>query len=202
MVRVPTHQCRGITHQPFAMPKTPLFYKRKSHISEGEIYFWTATIHQWKHLLKEDDFKKIVIDSLIYLSDKGKLDVYGFVIMPNHIHIIWRINEKNGKESCQGSFLKFTAHEFKKRLKSDNKLNEFAVDAVNKSYEFWKRDSLAIILYSKTVAIQKLNYIHNNPLAEHWGLANNPCDYEYSSASFYEHNDKIFPFLKDLWDVF
>jgi putative transposase len=36
--------------------------------------------------------------------------------MPNHIHLIWRTFALNGKETAQGSFLKFTAHEFKKML--------------------------------------------------------------------------------------
>lgn len=42
--------------------------------------------------------------------------MFSFVIMPNHIHLIWRINEMNGEESPHASFLKFTAHEFKKML--------------------------------------------------------------------------------------
>jgi REP element-mobilizing transposase RayT len=66
--------------------------------------------------------------------------------MPNHIHLIWRIKEMNGKETSQGSFLKYTGHEFKKMLKSENpeNLNWYAVSANNKNFEFWQRDSLAI----------------------------------------------------------
>jgi REP element-mobilizing transposase RayT len=37
--------------------------------------------------------------------------------MPNHLHLIWQQNKLNGKETPQGSFLKYTAHEFLKRLK-------------------------------------------------------------------------------------
>jgi len=87
-------------------------YKRKSKIEIGEIYFWTATIHNWIPLLSENIFKDIIIESLDYLTRKGKINVFTFVIMPNHIHLIWRINEKNGNEVAYTSFLKFTAHEF------------------------------------------------------------------------------------------
>ena len=45
-----------------------------------------------------------------------------------------------------------------------------------------KRDSLAVHLFTQDVAYQKLNYIHANPLAEHWQLVTDPCDYKYSSA--------------------
>lgn len=175
-------------------------HKRKSHIDAGEIYFWTATINKWQHLLAKDQYKEVIIDSLHYLSDLGKLDVFAFIIMPNHIHLIWRIKEPNGKESPQGSFLKYTAHTFKKMLRAEqkDKLLLYKVEAENKKFEFWQRDSLAIPLFTHKVAMQKLNYLHNNPLKQHWNLVKDPCDYKYSSARYYELNEKNFPFLKDL----
>lgn len=178
--------------------------KRKSHIDQGEIYFWTATINKWQRLLEKDEYKDVIIKSLQYLTDAGKIDVFAFVIMPNHLHFIWRVNELNGKESPQGSFLKFTAHEFKKMMRNDKdvKLADYSVNSDNKEYEFWKRDSLAIPLFTKAVAVQKLKYIHANPLAEHWQLVKDSCDYKYSSARYYELDEKNFPFLKDLWDEF
>ena len=175
--------------------------KRKSHLDKGKIYFWTATINKWQRLLEKDEYKDVIIDSLQYFSDKGKVDVFSFVIMPNHIHLIWRVNGPNGKESPQGSFLKCTAHIFKKMLRNEGneKLATYKVDAANKKYEFWQRDSLAIPLFTRKVAMQKLNYIHNNPLQEHWNLVKDPCDYKYSSARYYELNEKNFAFLKDLF---
>ena len=186
------------------MDKALFEQKRKSHIDKGEVYFWTATINGWKHLLKKDYYKDVIIDSWQYLTDFGKIDVFAFVIMPNHLHAIWRVNERNGKESPQGSFLKFTAHRFQKMLQqeSKNRLFPFKVKAANKEHEFWQRDSLAIPIYNRKTALQKLKYIHNNPLAEHWQLAKHPCEYKYSSARYYELYDKKFNFLKDLWELF
>ncbi len=174
---------------------------RKSHMDLGEIYFWTATINGWQKLLKEDLFKNVIISSLEYLSNTGRIDVFAFVLMPNHIHLIWRINELNGKETPQGSFLKYTAHEFKKMLSRDE-LECYAVSAPNKQHEFWQRDPLATHLYTQKVAYQKLDYIHNNPMASHWRLANDPCDYKYSTAKFYELDKKDFSFVKDLREEF
>ncbi len=178
--------------------------KRKSHIKIGEIYFFTATINKWQRLLLKNDYKEIVINSLKYLSNVGLIDVFGFVIMPNHIHLIWRINALNGKETAQGSFLKHTAHAFKKMLKVNdaNSLTTYAVNASNKNYEFWKRDSLAIHLYTKEVAYQKLAYIHNNPMGINWNLVSHPNNYVYSSTKYYETGETIFTFLKDMRDEF
>ena len=52
-------------------------------------YFFTATILEWKHLLKPDKYKDIIIKSLLYLSEQNKVKVFGLVIMPNHIHLIY-----------------------------------------------------------------------------------------------------------------
>lgn len=178
--------------------------QRKSYVETGEIYFVTATIHSWHHLLLKPEFKKIILQSMQWLSEKRKWEIFAFVIMPNHIHMIIRTIDMNGKETPMGSFLKYTAHEFKKRLLTGNRemLELYRVHATNKKYEFWQRDSLAIQLYTPAVAFQKLNYIHMNPLAEHWQLATDPCDYIYSSASFYEKDDRQFLFLKDLRNEF
>jgi len=186
------------------MDKNIFAARRKNYIALGEIFFWTATINKWQRLLWKDDYKNVIVNSLQYLSDAGKVDVFSFVIMPNHIHLIWRVNEMNGKETAQGSFLKYTAHEFKKMLKidKDNDLASYAVTASNKSYEFWQRDPLAVHLYTKEVAYQKLDYIHYNPCTERWRLVSDPCDYIYSSAKYYMLGQKQYSFLKDLRDEF
>ncbi|QCK17092.1 transposase [Mangrovivirga cuniculi] len=168
----------------------------------GEIYFWTASINKWQNLLLHDGYKEIIIDSLGFLSSHNKIDVFSFVIMPNHIHLIWRINEDNGKESVKGSFLKYTAHQFKKKLLVENskELNKYKVKKVNKSYEFWQRDPLAVPVYSIDVINQKLDYIHNNPVTENYALVQNPADYKYSSARYYLEGINEFSFLKDIRD--
>ena len=62
------------------------------------VYFWTDTIKDWKRLLKPDKYKEVIISSWQELTDRKMIRVYGFVIMPNHLHIVWEMNEPNGKE--------------------------------------------------------------------------------------------------------
>ena len=116
LVRVSPHRNFKMKCSFIDMDMSLLEQKRKSHIEKGEIYFWTATTNQWKRLLENDEYKDVIIDSLQYLTDSGKIDVFAFIIMPNHIHLLWRVNEPNGKESPQGSLLKYTAHLLKKKL--------------------------------------------------------------------------------------
>lgn len=55
------------------------------------------------------------------------------------------------------------------------------------------KNALPIIIYSEPVLIQKLNYIHENPVKV--GLCKLPEEYEFSSVSFYIYNDTKFDFL-------
>jgi REP element-mobilizing transposase RayT len=180
------------------MENDPLAIQRKSHMELGEIYFWTATIHKWIPLLKDDSLKERIIESLEHLSREGKIEVFAFVIMPNHMHAIWRMKSLNGKEMPHASLLKYTAHHFKQYATNTGNLASFYVDAANKEFEFWQRDSLAVRLYTRNVAFQKLHYIHQNPLHERWNLCTRPEDYRFSSARFYEKGRCDFSFLQDI----
>jgi putative transposase len=65
-------------------------------------------------------------------------------------------------------------------------LKEFEVVASDRKHQFWERNTLSIDIYSRDTFIQKLNYIHRNPVHERWRLSGVPEDYHYSSALFYE----------------
>jgi hypothetical protein len=65
--------------------------------------FFTATILEWKHLLKPDKYKDIITESLSFRVKEKQIFVYGFVIMPNHIHIICQVRE--GYSESKWSFL-------------------------------------------------------------------------------------------------
>lgn len=170
----------------------------------GEVYFYTASIMNWKNLFKLDKYKQIVLDSLSYLSKHKKIIVYGFVIMPNHIHLIWEMLEKNGKEMPQVSFMKHTGHEFLKDLSANypHILPFFESTQEDRKYNFWQRNSLPVLLYSKKVLEQKLDYIHYNPVKGKYNLASDYVEYFYSSAKFYEDEVKNFDFLVDYRERF
>ena len=55
--------------------------------------FLTGTIYSWEHLLKDDDYKQIVIDSFNWLVKNKKCTINAFVVMPNHFHLLWKISD-------------------------------------------------------------------------------------------------------------
>jgi putative transposase len=152
-----------------------------------DCYFYTESICNFRHLLEDDELKLIVVNSWKNIVDRGLAAIYGYVIMPNHIHLLWNMLQPNGKESVGSSFAKFTAHQFKKYLSATNliALQNFVSSKRDRQYQFWKRDPLAIPMSTEQIFLQKLAYIHNNPVQEKWKLCQNPEEYRWSSARFY-----------------
>jgi len=153
------------------------------------------TIYEWQHLLKPDKYKEIIIESLRYLVEEKRIWVYGFVILSNHMHLIWQMREGNKREDVQRDFLKYTAQTIRFDLQKNHPkvLPYFEVNLKDRKYQFWKRNPISIDLFSHSVFMQKLEYIHWNPVKA--GLCELPEDYEYSSASFYEKGITRFGFL-------
>jgi putative transposase len=162
--------------------------------------FFTATNLEWKKLLKPDKYKKIITDSLRFLVQDKRIILYAFVIMDNHMHLIWQIQPGISPEAVQRDFLKFTAQQIKKDLLKTHRdvLAHFKVDAKDRQYQFWERNPLSIELRTNKVFQQKLDYLHNNPVKA--GLCRLPEEYRYSSASFYELNTTEWDFLTHFTD--
>src|SRR5215212_5826541 len=98
--------------------------------------FYTSTIDGWQHLLKDDKYKGIIISSLQFLVKSGKVKLFGFVIMSNHIHLIWQAMAGYTLVNVQISFKKFTSQQFIKQLKLDNKLDDYEVNSADRKHHF------------------------------------------------------------------
>jgi putative transposase len=64
------------------------------------------------------------------------MTLYAFVIMSNHIHLIWQALPGKTPEQVQHSFMKFTAQQIKFDLVKNHPLvlNKFRVDAKDRMY--------------------------------------------------------------------
>ncbi len=157
--------------------------------------FITVTCLDWKPLLDDDGHKALITNSLDFLSKDGRALIYGFVIMNNHFHLIWQIMGEHKRDAVQRDFLKFTGQQVLRSLRNTGSamLSELIVNAKDRKRQVWERNSLGIPLWSSQVFEQKLEYIHYNPVKA--GLCKYPEDYKYSSARFYEKNEKDWSFL-------
>ncbi|MEO7444361.1 MAG: hypothetical protein ABIT96_08395 [Ferruginibacter sp.] len=88
-----------------------------------------------------------------------------------------------------------TAKEIKKKLSVENPslLQSLRVNKYDRAFQIWKRELLSIELFTEKVFIQKLNYVHENPVRA--GLSFYPEDYKNSSAKFFAGGEDVFNML-------
>jgi REP element-mobilizing transposase RayT len=53
------------------------------------------------HLLKPDKYKKVITDSFKFLVKEKRVEVNVFVIMSNHMLVIWQIQDGYERENVQ-----------------------------------------------------------------------------------------------------
>ncbi len=171
-------------------------------MGNDKIYFFTASTLNWTPLFFDSGLKLIILNSIKFLSVEKAIRIYGFVIMPNHIHLILMPLANPKFKNIQLSFMRFTAQKIKFYLidNSPEKLDDLLVNKMDRTYQIWQRNSLAIELYSRKMVEQKLDYIHNNPCQGKWMLGDSPLDYPWSSFKFYEEKNDRYNFLTHYMD--
>ena len=157
--------------------------------------FITVTSNDWLPVLSRDIDKRIILDSLQFLVSAQRIKVTAFVLMDTHFHLIWQVLGDHNHEDVQRDFLRFTSQQILKQLRNEKSelLPKLEVNAKDRKYQVCQRNSLGIELRSAKVFLQKLEYIHYNPVKA--GLCALPEDYQYSSARFYELNINDWNFL-------
>jgi REP element-mobilizing transposase RayT len=165
----------------------------KSFHDESHLYFVTASIVEWIHIFKYEKYASIVLSSLQWLQTQNKILLFAFVIMPSHLHLILKPIQKSIGEILQ-DFGSFTAHEILKQARKDNKtewLNCFQKNRrdIRHEHSIWQ-DIQAKNIYSMEFLEQKMEYIHQNPIAKDWNLVKDRADYLFSSAGYYDYGRK------------
>ena len=168
---------------------------KQQHGNYDTFYYITFTCFKWINLFEITNSYDFVYQWFEILT---KFQVYncGYVIMPNHIHLlVYTQNSERAINNIIGTGKRFMAYEIVKRLenykRTDLLLNMAGAVTKserkrNKKHEVFQ-DSLDCkeVITEKFIR-QKLNYIHKNPVSGKWKLADHYLDYEYSSARFYD----------------
>jgi len=98
--------------------------------------FFTASIKGWNKLLENDKYKDIIIQSLRFLVEDKRIKLYAFVVMSDHIHLIWQMQPLIHPQHVQRDFLKYTAQRIKHDLQKTNPelLSDFISEANDRVY--------------------------------------------------------------------
>jgi len=53
-----------------------------------DLYFTTSTVVDWVDVFTRPEYKHIILDSLAYCQESKGLDIYAWMLMTNHLHMI------------------------------------------------------------------------------------------------------------------
>jgi putative transposase len=170
--------------------------RSRYRIYENEYpYFLTCTIVGWLPVFTRPATVQIIYDSWRFLHDEGRLQLYGYVILENHLHLIASAPDL-AKEI--GDFKSYTARKIIDHLEANNarvllKLLCFlkAAHKTDRTYQLWQEGSHPEQIQNDAIMRQKLEYIHNNPVVR--GYVDEPTHWRHSSARNYAGLPALFP---------
>ncbi|MFN0049462.1 MAG: REP-associated tyrosine transposase [Cytophagales bacterium] len=147
------------------------------------VYFITCTVHQWVDVFTRSIYVDVLLDSLRFCQKEKGLEIYAWVVMTNHIHLI--ISSKNGKLSDTiRDFKKFTASKIVKAISENEKESRksWLLWLLKKDGHvwFWKEGYHGEEIFTREFYDSKLNYIHSNPVRA--GIVEKEEEYLYSSC--------------------
>jgi len=172
--------------------------RNKTDFIANEVYYITFTILGWKEIFINDKYCDLVYKWFDYAKDKYGNKIYGYVIMPNHLHTLMHITNNSPKLSVLIQNAKrFMAYEIINILEAERRgvlLEYFKIKPNQQKarHEIFQPRYDSLLIQTEKMFLQKLNYIHNNPCQEKWGLADKPEDYQYSSAANYIKDSGVY----------
>ena len=167
------------------------------YVTYDSLYFSTFTIYRWIKLFENPKYIEVLLNAMRFLSKENKWVLFGFVIMPNHIHLFYSIPEPISNKALKHSFLSYTSKQILPMLSAEMKA-QFYVKKSDRTYQIWKSPSLSVEINSPKFVRQKLNYIHENPVRA--GHVKENALYSWSSYPSYELGIPQYDFLT-LWHI-
>jgi putative transposase len=166
------------------------------------LYFLTFQVVNWVDVFTRKRYKDIVIESLNYCVTNKALNIHAWVIMSNHIHVIF--SHCSDLSSVVRDFKAFTSKKIVKSIleypesRRDWIMFQFNIkgkmNSKNNDYQFWTQENHPVQLINAEMIDTRLNYIHENPVRA--GLVIEPIHYPYSSAMDYADIKGLVPIVK------
>jgi len=146
----------------------PSGLKRYQH--EGDDHFITFSCYGREPYLTTAASKDIFLDSLEHTRRKYDLEVIGYVVMPEHVHLL--LSEPPDHETPLSRALQSLKLSVSKRLAQR---------------PFWHTRYYDFNVFTHNKRVEKLKYMHRNPVTR--GLVEKPEDWPWSSFRHYMLNE-------------
>ena len=158
--------------------------KYKFH-NKAALYFVSFATVNWIEVFTRQIYFDVLADSISFCRAKKGMELYAYCFMPSHVHLLYRSSNEQPMELLR-DFKKHTAKKVLEAIENNpqesrKELLLWLFERAGKKkaniskYQFWQHNNQPIELWSESVIKQKINYIHNNPVAAN--LVKNATDW-------------------------
>lgn len=176
---------------------------QKRYRIEGSIFYITSNIYNRINIFISPSFIIPILDSLNYYRHQYTCKLIGYVVMPDHIHLlIWPKSEESISDFMR-DFKRFTSGRITRQAKVEGRndwikrFEQAGSETERSEYKVWQDSFWEQCIYSEDFLKQKLGYIHLNPVRA--GLVKGAEDYPYSSFRNYYCNDNHLIEIDSQW---
>ncbi len=146
---------------------------------EGAYYHVLSRGNEQREIFKDDEDRELFLELVGEMADRFEIEIYAYVLMTNHYHIILKTNKANLSESMQWFGLTYS-----RRYNIRHKRSGHLFQGRFKSF----------LIENDAYLTQLSCYIHRNPLRA--GITNRLSDYQWSSYLTYAYGKKPKNWLK------
>ena len=146
---------------------------------ESEYHFTTFNANQKHHILIHQGVPEMLLDHLEQVRSKFDVRIFAFVVMPNHMHIIWYASSDIGIVKTVKQYKGSSGRRIVPVLREDPDFENVLIARPNGTNALWQRSFYDYNLTSERKFREKVEYIHANPVK--WGLVDDPGDWPWSS---------------------
>ena len=186
---------------------------------DSYVHFITTATYKNRPYFRDEEFCRILLEELELYGKKCGFTLIGYVIMPDHMHLLlwWDRGEKlelsiskimQGVKGVTarriidlmvGNGLEQMLQPTRRVLQPTPMRREQMLSLTQKSakshrrnlkYHLWQRGFYDFNIYSEEKLLEKLNYVHHNPVRA--GLILSPGDYKWSSYRLYSSESEGF----------
>jgi putative transposase len=169
-------------------------------------YFLTLTVVEWINVFANKRYNFTILDSLRYCQQNKMMEIYGYCLMSNHLHMIAAARGRQNLSEILRDLKNFTAKKIIRQIQEGPESRRtwlvdrfvFAGKPLKRieKYKFWKDGNHPIALYNSRIFYQTLNYIHMNPVKAM--IVEKPEDYLFSSARNYAGYEGLLPVMMEV----
>jgi len=161
---------------------------------DGHVLYITTVVYNRLSIFIRPSFVIPLIDSLNFYRYKQEFKLLGYVIMPDHIHLLlWPFGAATASEIMR-DYKKFTSTRITRQAEVEGIAEWLAAfkqagqETGRADSKVWQDSYWDVNVYTERFLRAKLDYIHRNPLRA--GLVEDPASYPYSSYRNYVTGDQ------------